>query len=102
LIILAGQAASFALVVSVMAHTPHQPRVTPTDLLLALIVGLAPATLLGIPGLIGLCIAIITRLALTAIILPKLTTDPRANLSITQQVTEMGFYLGALATWKFI
>ena len=102
LIIIAGQAASHALVVSVMAQTPHQPRVTVTDLALALLVGLAPATLLGIPGLIGLSMAIIMRFALTATILPRLTSEPRANLAITQQLTEVSFYLGALATWKFI
>jgi len=102
LIMIAGQAASYALVVSVMAHAPHQPRVSATDLALALIVGLAPATLLGIPGLIGLAAAIIMRLVVTMAILSKLNAEPRTNLAVTQQVTELCFYLGALATWKFI
>jgi adenosylcobinamide-GDP ribazoletransferase len=95
LIMVAGQAASRALVVSVMA-TDVRParRVTSGNLTIALILGLAPAALLGIPGLIGLVAAIVMRLGLAAKIVPK--------LQVTQQLTEVSFYLGALAAWKYI
>jgi adenosylcobinamide-GDP ribazoletransferase len=103
LIMTAGQAASRALVVSVMAtDTRALLRVTTNDLTVALIVGLAPAALLGIPGLIGLVTAIIMRLGLTAVILSRLKSGFRQRLDLTQQLTEVGFYLGALATWKYI
>jgi adenosylcobinamide-GDP ribazoletransferase len=103
LILIAGQAASRALVVSVMAtQVPAVHRVATNDLIVALIVGLAPATLLGIPGLIGLVTAICMRLVLTAAILPRRQYPFRQSLEITQQLTELSFYLGALATWRYI
>jgi adenosylcobinamide-GDP ribazoletransferase len=103
LIMVAGQAASRALVVSVMANDlPAELRATAADLTIALIIGLAPASLLGIPGLIGLAAAIVMRLALTAYILPVLKSGFRERLDVTQQLTEVSFYLGALATWKYI
>jgi hypothetical protein len=63
---------------------------------------LAPAALLGIPGLIGLVSAIVVRLLLTAPILPKLKSGFRRRLDVTQRLTEAAFYLGALATWKYV
>jgi adenosylcobinamide-GDP ribazoletransferase len=103
LIMVAGQAASRALVVSVMAtDTPAVMRVTTNDLTVALMVGLAPAALLGIPGLVGLVAAIMMRLGLTAVILRGLGFGFRERLDITQQLTEVSFYLGALAAWKYI
>jgi adenosylcobinamide-GDP ribazoletransferase len=103
LIMVAGQAASRALVVSVLAtDAPAALKVTTNDLTVALIVGLAPAALLGIPGLIGLVAAIVMRLGLTAYILPRLKYGFRERLDVTQQLTEACFYLGALATWKYI
>jgi len=100
----AGQAASRALVVSVMAtNLPAALRITTPDLTVALILGLAPATLLGIPGLIGLAAAIAMRLGQTASIFRERALPPFAErLDLTQQLTEMSFYLGALATWKYI
>jgi ABC-type sugar transport system ATPase subunit len=91
--------ASRALVVSVMGS---QPRVAAMDLSIALCLGLAPAAFLGIPGLVGLAAAIATRLILTAFVLPQLPADPRARTGITQQFTEIGLYLGALAAWRYI
>jgi hypothetical protein len=103
LIMIAGHAASRALVVSVMATDVRTAlRVTNNDLSVALLVGLAPAALLGIPGLIGLVSAIVARLGLTAYVLPRLKSGYREHLVITQHVTEVCFYLGALATWKYV
>jgi adenosylcobinamide-GDP ribazoletransferase len=103
LIMIAGHAASGALVVSTMAsHAPAALRLTNGDLGVALLLGLAPAALLGIPGLIGLVSAIVVRLLLTAPILPKLKSGFRRRLDVTQRLTEAAFYLGALATWKYV
>jgi adenosylcobinamide-GDP ribazoletransferase len=103
LIMVAGNAASRALLVSVMAtHVASSLRVTTNDLSVALIVGLAPASLLGIPGLIGLAAAILMRLALTSYVLPGLKFAPQERLDITQHLTEACFYLGALAAWKYV
>jgi adenosylcobinamide-GDP ribazoletransferase len=103
LIMVAGHAASHALMVSVAASNTATPLgVTATDLSLALIVGFAPAALLGIPGLIGLAGAIAVRLGLGVYVFPKFALGLPAQLGVTQQVTETCFYLGALATWKYI
>lgn len=99
LIMVAGHAASRALVVSAMGS---RPRVAAMDLSIALCLGLAPAAFLGIPGLVGLAAAIATRLILTAFVLPRLPADPRAWTDVIQQFTEIGLYLGALAAWRYI
>lgn len=102
-IMIAAQAVSGGLVVSIMAtHAPAALRATTADLSIALIVGCLPATLLGTPGLAGLIAAIGMRLLLTARILPKLKLEFPRQLAVTQQVTEVCFYLGALATWKYV
>jgi hypothetical protein len=98
-IMVAGHAASRALVVSVMGS---RPRVANMDLSIALCLGLAPAAFLGIPGLVGLAAAIATRLVLTAFVLPKLPADPRTRTGVTQHFTEIGLYLGALAAWRYV
>jgi hypothetical protein len=103
LILVAGQAASRALEVSVLAaDVPAEVRVTAADLAVALLVGAAPAALLGIPGLIGLAAAIILRLLTTTPPLRAPAGSLRNRLDTTQQLAEIGFYLGALATWKYI
>ena len=67
LIMIAGQAASRALVVSVLASpSPRGTQsATHADLGIALVVGFAPASLIGLPGLIGLAGAIVARIAPT-------------------------------------
>lgn len=103
LIMVAGHAASHALMVSVAAGDTATPLgVTATDLTLALIVGLAPAALLGIPGLIGLAGAIAMRLGLGVYVFPKLALRLPTQLGVARQLTEICFYLGALATWKYV
>ncbi len=106
-IMIAAQAASRAMTVSVMAvgvssAASSPSRVTANDLSVAMLIGLTPAALLGVPGLVGLVSAIILRLVLTAAILPPLGIRNRERLDVTQQLTELCFYLGALATWKYV
>jgi adenosylcobinamide-GDP ribazoletransferase len=104
LIMIAGHAASRALVVSVIA-LPVKPASKPVsngDLAAALALGFAPAALIGIPGLIGLAAAIVARIALTAYTRRYRQDSAAAELDITSQLTEVCFYLGALATWTYI
>jgi cobalamin synthase len=96
LIMVAGQASSRALVVS--ASKP----VSYADLGMALPVGFAPAALIGIPGLIGLAVAIAARIGYISHIRRSRPSVTPAELDLTQQLTEVCFYLGALATWAYI
>jgi cobalamin synthase len=95
-IMIAGQASSRALAVS--ASKP----VSYGDLGIALAVGFAPAALIGIPGLIGLASAIVARIGFIAYIRRNRPSVTATELDLTQQLTEMCFYLGALATWAYI
>ena len=96
LIMIAGQASSRALAVS--ASKP----VSYADLGIALAVGFAPAALIGIPALIGLAAAIAARIGFIAYIRRSRPSVTAAELDLTQQLTEVCFYLGALATWSYI
>jgi adenosylcobinamide-GDP ribazoletransferase len=104
LIMICGHAASFALPVAVMATRPEKsaPKLSGGSLGLALLIGFAPAALLGIPGLIGLAVAIIAGMGIIAFLKFKRADGSRNALDMTQQLTEGCFYLGALATWKYI
>ena len=95
LIMIAGHAASRALVVS---STP----VSHGDLGIALVIGFAPAVLLGLPGLIGLVAAIAARFAFIAYARPNDAPVSPAVLDMTRQLTEVCFYLGAVATWAYV
>jgi cobalamin synthase len=96
LIMIAGQASSRAL--AVFASRP----VSYGDLGIALAVGFAPAALIGIPGLIGLAAAIAARIGFTAYVRRNRPSVTAAELDLTQQLTEVCFYLGAIATWAYI
>lgn len=96
LIMIAGQASSRALVVS--ASKP----VSYGDLAIALPLGFVPAALIGLPGLIGLAAAIVARIGFIAYIRRSRPTVTPVELDLTQQLTEVCFYLGALATWAYI
>jgi hypothetical protein len=99
IIMIAGHAASRALLVSLPAMQPvpasrgEPPRLSAGAMSFALVTGFLPATILGLPGLIGLATAIVIRLAAT-----HRAVAPEA----TQQLTELGFYLGALGAWAYI
>jgi adenosylcobinamide-GDP ribazoletransferase len=96
LIMIAGQASSRALAVSASKPVAY------ADLGIALAVGFAPAALIGIPALIGLAAAIAARIAFIAYIRRSRPSVTAAELDLTQQLTEVCFYLGALATWSYI
>ena len=104
MIMVAGYAASFALLVAVMATRADKsaPKVGPGPLSFALLVGFAPAAFLGIPGLIGLAAALIVGLGFIAFFKYKKISASGERLDATQLVTEVCFYLGALATWRFV
>ncbi len=104
LIMVCGYAASGALVVSTlnMASLPLPTKLTNTDLGLTLLMGFVPAVLLGIPGLAGLVGAIVASLGFTAYLRLTGAAPPAARLGFTQQLTEVAFYLGALATWSYV
>jgi adenosylcobinamide-GDP ribazoletransferase len=104
LIMICGYAASFALAVAVMATRPEKsaPKISGGSLGLALLIGLAPAALLGIPGLIGLAVAIIAGMGIIAFLKFKRADGSRDALDMTQLLTEGCFYLGALATWRYV
>ena len=104
LIMICGYTASFALPVAVMATRPGQPapRVSSGALGLALLIGFAPAALLRIPGLIGLAAAIIVGMGIIAFLKFKRTRGSNDIPEMTQLLTEACFYLGALATWRYV
>lgn len=102
LVMICGQAASRGLVVSVLAaQTEISPRLSGGELGIALLLGFAPALLLGLPGLIGLAAAIILRLGL-ATSLNRTPAPSWVSTEAVQKFTEAGFYLGAVAAWKYI
>ena len=100
LTMVAGHAASRALVVSVMVQ-PRTSRLSGGALSFALLCGFLPATLLGTAGLFGLATAIIVRMLFVAGIGDRIGDRPGDFLGATQQLTEVAFYLGALATWTY-
>jgi adenosylcobinamide-GDP ribazoletransferase len=104
LIMIAGHAASRALVVSVLAQTapPAAKPVSLGDLGIALALGFAPAALIGLPGLFGLVAAIVARIVFIAYIRRSRRSVGAAELGMTGQLTEVCFYLGALAAWAYI
>lgn len=104
LIMVCGYACSFALLVSVMAYRPQKsaPKIGSVALATALVIGFAPATLLGIPGLIGVSAAILAGMGIIAFLRFKRADGAADALDMTQLSTETCFYLGALATWKYV
>jgi adenosylcobinamide-GDP ribazoletransferase len=104
LIMISGHAASRALVVSLLASSAHDSptRVSNGDLVFALGTGFAPATLLGIPGLIGLAVAILVRVALGAYLKRNRKAIENGAFHATQQLTEVCFYLAGLASWAYV
>ncbi len=103
LIMVCGQAASHGLLVSMLAaRTELSPRISGGELGFALGVGFAPAAVLGIPGLAGLVAAIVVRLGLAAFLNRRSQPPSRTLMDAVQPLTETCFYLGALATWKYV
>jgi len=104
LIMICGHAASCALVISLIA-SPTRVSSTPVtggDLSLALSLGFVPAALLGIPGLIALAAAIVARVGYSAYLRRNHRAIAAAEIYAAQQLTEVCFYLGALASWTYV
>ena len=104
LIMICGHAASSALVISLIA-SPTRVSSTPItngDLSLALGLGFVPAVLLGIPGLFALVAAILARVGYGAYLRRNHRAIAAAEIYAAQQLTEVCFYLGALASWTYV
>ena len=104
LIMICGYAASFALMVSMLATRPAKstPKVGHAGLARALVIGFAPAALLGVPGLVGLAAAIVATMILIALLRYRSIAASEDTLDLTQLIAEASFYLGALASWRYV
>ena len=104
LIMICGYGASFALLVFTMATWPDEstPKVGHGALALALLIGFAPSALLGVPGLVGLAAAIVAAMILIAFLRYRKISGSDDTFDLTQLITEACFYLGALASWRYV
>ncbi len=111
LIMIAGNAVSRALTVSLItssskitswATRPTQEFVPTGEAVAALAIGLAPAAMIGIAGLVGLAAAVISRIAFAAYINKSTELTAAEERSSSQQLMEICFYLGALAAWPYV
>jgi cobalamin synthase len=104
LIMISGHAASRALAVSLLAASAPESRmpISNGELVLVLALGFAPAALLGIPGLIGLAVALLARVAFGAYCRRNRKVVANGACDAAQQLTEVCFYLGALASWVYV
>ncbi len=99
LLLAASSAAAYALAASLVASG--------AALLVALALGALPATLLGLPGWIGLAAALVGRLSfrLRGASASAENTPPGIPLNVLdtlRQLSEAWFLLGALAGWKYL
>ena len=87
-----------------MATRPEKtaPKVGQGSLIIALLIGFAPAALLGIPGLAGLAAAVVAGLGVIAFLRHRNISGSGDTLDLTQLLSEASFYLGALATWRYV
>jgi hypothetical protein len=63
-------------------------------MVLALLIGCAPAALLGLPGLIGLAAAVLSVIVWTRV--------ARGGTALVTWIAELCFYLGAQASWSYV
>jgi cobalamin synthase len=103
LIMICGHAASCALIAPLIPSPAEGASAPPStaDVALALGVGIAPAALLGFPGLVGVAAAIIARVGYVAWRKRSRSAIAGADLYAAQLLSEVCFYLGALASWAY-
>jgi cobalamin synthase len=103
-VMICGYAAGYALPVFVAATSANSParKINHGGLLLALVLGFGPAAFLGIPGLIGLAAAVIIGLGIIGFLKYRSMSSSGDVLELTRLTTETSFYLGALASWRFV
>jgi len=92
---IAGQACSRALALSASKPAAYG------DLGIALLIGFAPAVLIGMPGLVGLATAIVARIAFIAYA-RRTRASVASDPDMIQGLTEVCFYLGAVAARAYI
>jgi adenosylcobinamide-GDP ribazoletransferase len=104
LIMICAHAASYALMIGVLSARPpdEASKLGSGTLSIALLLGLAPAAVLGIPGLSGLAAAIAVSLGAIAYLRFKGASAVDEMPGYAQQLAETCFYLGALATWSYV
>lgn len=100
-IMIAGHASSRSLAATASAPGSPEASISHADLIAALLLGFAPAALLGIPGLIGLAAAIAARIGFMAYT-RRAHSRRTVVLAMTRELTEVCFYLGALAAWAYV
>lgn len=104
LIVICACGASRALFVSIVASLPRKvaPRILNRDLGFALLMGLSPSALLGIPGLVGLAVAIVTSIGVGSYLNSMHGMQRGGVLRASPALAELAFYLGALASWSYV
>lgn len=104
LIMICGHAASFGLLLFIDAARTAAPgpKTGHGALIAALLIGFAPAALLGIPGLIGLAAAVIAGIGVIAWSKYAKMARSAGSLDQGRLAVETCFYLGALASWRFV
>jgi cobalamin synthase len=104
LIVICACGASRALYVSIVASLPQKsaPRILNRDLGWALLMGLSPSVLLGIPGLVGLAVAIVSSIGVGSYLKSLHGMQRNGALRAAPALAELAFYLGAQASWSYV
>lgn len=113
-VLIAGHAFSRACAVSLLfasnyvgstEHSRARPvaqQMSGGELLLAAVIGTAPLYWCGIPAIAGAASALLVLFVLARWFIRRLGGFTGDTLGAAQQLTEIAFYLGVLASWKFI
>lgn len=104
LIVICACGASRALYVSIVASLPQKsaPRILNRDLGWALLMGLSPSVLLGVPGLVGLAVAIVSSIGVGSYLKSMHGMQRGGALRAAPALAELAFYLGAQASWSYV
>ena len=104
LVMICGYGASRSLAVCLLASRapPQAAPLSHLDLVVALLIGFAPALLLGVPGLIGLAAAVVSVIGLSFLLKTRRGAAPRALIMVAPWIAEPCFYLGAQASWRYV